>query len=239
VSVWVVFPSAAPVEQARRYVAAWRERGYRVMVMVDDDRKLGADFGVWSAGYGGYARAVNKLAHAVLGDLGEAWNGGGGDWVVAAADDVWPGDHDPEQVARECEEHFGGTLGVMQPTGDPWRDHGIEKYAGSPWLGREWCERAYGGRGPLNPDYYHFYCDTELQQVAQRCGVFWQRRDLTHWHYQWKRPPDGVEGVTNEEGYKIGMQRPEHGKPARARWQRDHDLFHARQEAGFPGSELA
>ena len=82
------------------------------------------------------------------------------------------------------------TFGVMQPTGDPWADHQgriIERIAGSPWLGREWCKRAYGGKGPLWPEFYHCFADEHLQNVAIKLGIFWQRPDLTHYHDNWAR----------------------------------------------------
>ncbi len=77
------------------------------------------------------------------------------------------------------------TFGVMQPTGDPWRDtmgRIIERIAGSPWLGREWCRRANKGQGPFWPEFTHMFGDEHLQRYAQSLGVFWQRPDLTHFH---------------------------------------------------------
>ena len=87
------------------------------------------------------------------------------------------------------------TFGVMQPTGDRWGDNEssraafgenrgaeIDRIAGSPWMGREWCERAYLGNGPMPDFYHHLYIDEELQEVATRLGVFWQCRDLTQYH---------------------------------------------------------
>ena len=45
----------------------------------------------------------------------------GADWVVTGGDDMWPEKGQaPETIAEECREHFGGTWGVMQPTGDRW-----------------------------------------------------------------------------------------------------------------------
>lgn len=235
-TVWVAFPSAAPAEQAKRCILAWRERGYLVAIQVDDDARLeGSEAHVtMSTDYEGYAEAINALVAEVL---HAAPHPRQCRWIVAAADDVYPGDHDPLRVARECEEHFGGTLGVMQPTGDPWRDHCVEKYAGSPWLGREWCERAYGGRGPLWDGYHHYYVDNELQRVAQRLSLFWQRRDLVHRHESWKRGPKGA--PVNEYGFWRDARRPDHLQRARVGWQADHDLFEEREAAGFPGSDLA
>ena len=148
--------------------------------------------------YTGYPEAVNFLAREVLSSV--PWC----DWIVAAGDDTLP---DPnksaEEIAEECSEHFAGphrpgwpsgTFGVMQPTGDPWSDKQgriIERVAGSPWLGREWCLRANQGKGPLWPEFFHMFADETLQCVAQKLGVFWQRPDLTHLHHHWGRPKEG------------------------------------------------
>ena len=48
----------------------------------------------------------------------------------------------------------------------------------SPWLGREWCERAYGGAGPIHPGFFHYYSTTNLLDVALRLGVLWYRTDI-------------------------------------------------------------
>ena len=77
------------------------------------------------------------------------------------------------------------TFGVMQPVGDPWSDtmgRIIDRIAGSPWLGREWCRRANKGQGPFWPEFTHMFGDEHLQRYAQSLGVFWQRPDLTHFH---------------------------------------------------------
>lgn len=77
------------------------------------------------------------------------------------------------------------TWGVCQPVGDDWADNLgkiILRIAGSPWLGRSWCEHAWGGRGPLWPEFRHQFVDEALQVYAQSLGVFLQRPDLTHHH---------------------------------------------------------
>ena len=123
------------------------------------------------------------------------------------------------------------TFGVMQPTGDPWSDHQgriIERIAGSPWLGREWCRRAYAGKGPLWPEYTHCFADEELQLVAQRYGVFWQRPDLTQHHDNWARARGNP---ADRPAFLDEANSPEH-------WRKYQALFNKRKAAGFPGSEL-
>lgn len=122
------------------------------------------------------------------------------------------------------------TFGVMQPTGDPWSDHMgriIERIAGSPFLGREWCLRANQGAGPLWPEYTHCYADEELQNVATRLGVFWQRPDLTHAHQNWARATGDARDMP---AFLTEANSPQH-------WAKYGALFRARKAAGFPGSE--
>ena len=63
--------------------------------------------------------------------------------------------------------------------------------AGSAWMGRNWCLRANQGKGPQWPYFFHSYADETLQCVAEKLGVFWQRRDLIHLHRHWARPKEG------------------------------------------------
>ncbi len=110
---------------------------------------------------------------------------------------------DPPGVMHEGRFHWS-TFGVMQPTGDRWGDtpqsrqqYGenrgayIDRVAGSPWIGREFCLRVNGGNGPLWPGFYHMFVDQALQEMTESIGVFWQRRDLTHHHQHALRPREG------------------------------------------------
>lgn len=126
------------------------------------------------------------------------------------------------------------TLGVMQPTGDRWTEdhHGsacVDRVASSAWIGREFALRVNQGNGPLWPEYTHMFVDEELQEVATRLGVFWQRRDLIHLHNHWQRP----KGVTNADcpPHLLKVNTSEH-------WRESKEIFMRRKRAGFPGSEL-
>lgn len=104
------------------------------------------------------------------------------------------GTHPFTAFARTLTGEQMQTFGVMQPTGDPWSDRRgklIDRIAGSPWLGREWCLRANQGKGPLWPGFFHMWADECLQIVALQLGVFWQRPDLCHHHDHWGRPREG------------------------------------------------
>ena len=231
-------------------VMLWRDKP-----AVDDFSEIqwAREMGVsatWQAVYPGYSQVVNALCREILARDPAA------DWIVTGGDDVEP---DPnkraDEIGRECSEYFaklywsagnafGGveridnspTFGVMQPTGDDWYDfHGgkrsriIERIAGSPWMGLEFCRRMNGGAGPLWPEYTHCFEDEELQNVAQKLGVLWQRPDLTHMHYHWSR-----------QGHlKLSPEPPAHLKEAtsRAHWEKYKALFEQRKAAGFPGHE--
>lgn len=160
------------------------------------------------------------------------------------------------------EAYNNPTFGVMQCTGDRWGDQRnthvpqimkdgrcsvcgqpknaakhlqgayIDRVAGSPWMGREFCLRVNQGRGPLWPEYFHMGVDEELQAVATRMRVFWQRPDLIHLHKHWGRGP------SDKPGSAANM--PEFLKRANSveEWHKYKKLFAEREAAGFPGSEL-
>lgn len=130
------------------------------------------------------------------------------------------------------------TLGVMQATGDRWGENEpwlraqfpdapayIDRICGSPWIGREFARRMNQGKGPFWPEYFHMFADEELQCVAQRMGVLWQRRDLTHHHEHPRR-----DGVPRTPDFAGEIYSSEH-------WQASKLLFDSRKNAGFPGSE--
>lgn len=225
-SVWFAIPTADPVRCGETF-AVWKARGYRTAALTDGPEKgaVGnADLVRHVRTYPGYAAAVNDLARHVL-DLDPA-----AEWVVTGGDDVYPDmSETPEHVAAQCAAHFGGTLGVMECTGDRWQenDQGLcaaERVCVAPWLGRAWCRRAYGGRGPLCEDYAHFFVDEDLKNVAERLGLLWHRRDLTQFHRHWSR---------------YGLPRPAYLNKAADGWAAARDLFIRRRDAGFPGHELA
>lgn len=188
-SVWFVIPSKRPAAEANACLGAWHAMGYHTAVAREAvDGEVNCSLLEVVQEYMGWPASVNHLAKIVLEKDSSCL------WIVTGGDDYWP---DPlkgaEEIAGEASAHFSGTFGVMQPTGDPWSDSQgriIERIAGSPWLGREWCRRAYGGNGPLPPYYFHNYADEELQHVAKRLGVFWQRPDLVQQHKHWFHTKD-------------------------------------------------
>ena len=151
-------------------------------------------------------------------------------WIVTGGDDVLPDpNHTAQEIGLQCLEHFGGTFGVMQPTGDRWGEDGTglaasDRLCYSPFMGREFCRRMYGGSGPLFSGYVHMFVDEELQEVALKLDCLWQRRDLIHKHEHWAR--DGGE-----------MPRFLYRANTREHWDQFQSLFQRRKASGFPGHE--
>ena len=229
-SVWFATPSKRPVAEAEACIAKWIERGYQAVVQRDPGDGVLANCLTVARPYQGYSEAVNFLCSLVLGDIEAIW-------IVTGGDDTDPDpNHTAERIAAECTGHFSGTLGVMQPTGDRWQEEdgratwpdqpaAIDRICGSPWMGREFVARAYGGHGPMWPEYWHMFNDEELQNVAIKLGILWQRRDIIHMHNHWM---------------KLGKQIPDFLVRANSmeNWNKTHALFLARKAAGWPGHEL-
>jgi len=237
------------VEQVRPVLDRWRERGYKIALYRDMACpgttpspfivSNSADLVLERFDYPGYAAATNEIISSVMAKDQSA------EWFVTGGDDTWP---DPnrtaEEIAEECKRYFGpldrrpragSSFGVMQPTGDRWGDKDgayIDRVAGSPWIGREFARRMYGGRGPYWPEYTHMGVDEELQAVAEKIGVFWQRPDLTHYHDHWGRPRPGEERG-NADRMPAFLERAN----SHEEWHRYKRIFEARKAAWFPGHE--
>lgn len=214
VEVWYAIPSANP-ENCRARLPVWREHGYKVAVLQNWKRgEIPADLVVWSDHYPGWPGSVNLLCREIVPKTATI--------VVSGGDDMLP---DPnftaQELAEQFLERFPDTFGVMQPTGDGYMS--CDGYCGSPWLGRAWFERAYGGRGPMWGEYRHNWADKELHWVAKGLGVLWQRPDLTHKHEHFTR------GGEDRPDYWAATVAPKD--------QHDVELFLSRKWAHFPGHE--
>lgn len=231
-SVWFCIPSARPLNEANRSLYQWRAKGYKVALWRDLD-ELGTDDVcnlLLTGTYPGYALAVNALVGIVLNHDPSC------NWVVLGGDDMEPDpNYLPEHIAAQCEARFGSkgthdpTFGVMQPTGDRWGEGNdgalCDRVAGSPWIGRSFCKKINGGHGPLWHEYFHMGVDEELQQVAIRLGVFWQRPDLRHFHAHWARSKS-----REMPKFLAKANSPQE-------WEKYRRTFMQRQAAGFPGHE--
>ncbi len=203
--------------------------------------------------YPGYAVATNRLIDAVLtSDPHCDWVVAGGDDVFPDANRTAQeiaaqcSEHfivenaargeDGDWFQRCMTGEQAETFGVMQPTGhrwgseEPWakamfpgQEAYIDRIAGSPWIGREFALRINGGKGPFWPEYRHCWSDEELMNVATKLGIFWQRRDLIHFHNHWMLE---------------GKKEPAHLVEANKTYQRDKPLFERRKAAGWPGHEV-
>lgn len=249
-SVWLTIPSARPAIEVNATMEKWRARGYKIALWRDRGAEAiaCADLILDGETYPGYAKAVNQLVRDVLRIDPDC------DWVVAGGDDTDP---DPrksaDEIAIECSEYFGelqgrhrngppgmedcispySTFGVVQPTGDSFAARQIETICGSPWMGREFCQRINRGTGPLWPEYAHMFVDQELQEVAQRLGILWQRPDLTHYHHHFTREGNDANwalGRARMPNFLRAVNSPQH-------WAIFDALFKARRAAGFPGHE--
>jgi hypothetical protein len=103
----------------------------------------------------------------------------------------------------------------------------IDRVAGSPFIGREFARRVLHGNGPFYPQFRHMFGDQALQCVAEKLGVFWQRRDLTHYHDHAQRT----------EGVHVGPPKPLPPHMVqwntRAHWDESKAEFERLQAGGF------
>lgn len=211
--------------------------------------------------YRGYAEAVNWLIGCLM-ETTQYGPGPVADplaeWFVTGGDDVEPDmNNTAEEIAQQCSEHFSHiaiqnkfsdpavkdlvahadahmTFGVMQPTGDRFAGGSIDRICGSPWMGREFCRRMYGGKGPLFEGYRHMFVDEELQEVALKLDVLWQRPDLIHLHRHFMR-----EDETDLHSDAVKREAPAHLVKwnTQEHWAESQKLFRERKAAGFPGHE--
>ena len=250
-AVWLCIPSARPPADVEPVLDAWRERGYKIAIQRDEHEQPSPglsridtswvgpkweDSLVHWRPYAGYGEAVNFLARDVLSYDPSC------DWIVTGGDDTLPDpNHTAEEIAKECSMHFGElhagvancTFGVMQPTGDRFADGSIDRIAGSPWIGREFCLRVNQGNGPLWAEYWHMFDDEELQNVAIKLGVFWQRPDLIHLHRHFMRESDAIDSPAVRKDIPPHLIRAN----SKEHWDKNQKLFRERKAAGFPGHE--
>ncbi len=221
--------------------------GYKIALWFDAGAEIWpADVQMSGVQYPGYARAVNTLIAHIMSVVDQEQEA---EWFVTGGDDVWPDPtHHALEIAEQCRDWFARageegrklkTFGVMQPTGDRWHEGvggfqnaPIDRVCGSPWMGREFCRRINQGNGPLWHEYEHMYVDEELQNVAEKYGILWQRRDLVQKHQHWGRGK-GLRDIMENPTI------PEHLKRWNSldHWRRSKGIFEKRKLAGFPGSE--
>lgn len=257
-SVYFAIPSARPPAEAEPHLRLWRERGYYIALLRQgepiscDLLEMTPTYLGWAAsvnflvkrilaedteaewivtGGDDYEPHVGKTAGQIAFECGRHF--GESQQVYR----MEPTISNIEKAPQQGRFHWS-TFGVMQPTGDRWGDDGvggypkgsayIDRICGSPWMGREFCERMYSGTGPLYAGYHHMFADEELQNVAIKLGVLWQRRDLTQKHCHWGRRPDAQ--MKDCPDFLLPVNSPKH-------WSESKALFGARKAAGFAGHE--
>lgn len=211
-------------EHAIPNLLEWKKQGYLLGALTNGETRckgvVDVELEIHTRAYPGVWSSWNLLAHAVLRVGARA--------VVLAGDDMIP---DPNLKADEIADQFLGKfptgMGVMQPCGDPQGRDGsgksaAERICGSPWVGREWILRAYGGLGPCNATYKAFYADEDLKCYAEKKGCLWMRPDLSQYHKHWSW------GHTQRQDYHERNQKA---------WAADKALFEASQKHGFQEGE--
>lgn len=220
-SVWLTIPSARPAAEIKERLDKWRGQGYKIALWRNGPHAydpIETDWVVNTSDYAGWGKSINAIIKSVVSEDPSA------EWFVGGGDDTDPDmSKTADQIARECTRHFGviadvgGTVGVMQPTGDRWGENEpwaraqfpdapayIDRICGSPWIGREFARRMNGGKGPFWPSCFHMFSDQILKEVAEKMGVLWQRRDLIHFHDHCRR--DGVPRTPDFAGQIYGPQ---------------------------------
>lgn len=230
---WLSIPSARPLSEISGTLLEWKQQGYGIALWrdeVDDVAKLLVrDGGICIVGkYPGYATAVNRLVSAVIA-TDPAFK-----WAVMGGDDTLPDrTKRADEIADELTEHFKGTFGVMQPTGDRWADGSIDRICGSAWLGRDWCARAHNGAGPLCPVFSHMFVDESLQYAAIAESCFLQRRDLTHLHNHYTRTNKPWPTPAVEPPHMAKWNSPQHWSSSKALFER-FKIDHASRWRALP-----
>src|ERR1017187_8232216 len=256
-SVWWASPSVRPAAEANVCLEKWRKQGYKLCLWRDTPEDLPIHDLLLVGPYPGHAKATNECIDEVLKADPECL------FIANSGDDTEPDlAHTGSEIVQQCVDYFrircagclararsgqivcekcggtrfeesSGTFGVLQCTGDRFAGGSIDRIAGSPFIGREFCERAYGGKGPLFDQYWHMRDDDELMAVAVKLGVFWQRPDLIHLHHHFTR--ETVDINSNAVGKPIPafLQRAN----SKENWDAMGKIFFERQTAGFPGHE--
>lgn len=176
--VWFAIPSAS-IDRCRQVLPRWKDMGYKVAVLQNREKgDIPADITVWSDHYPGWPGSINILARDIVPASAPI--------IVSGGDDMLPDpNHTAQEIAAQFIERFPDTFGVMQPHGDDFLE--TSQFCGSPWLGRNWCNRMYQGSGPMFAGYVHHGADDELFWVAKCLGALWSRPDLSQFHEHFLR----------------------------------------------------
>lgn len=204
--VWVVWPTVHK-EQSNKMISLWHELEYKVAILVN--QPLGnkdfpeAEMVIVQDEWKGFPVAANILCEEALGNI-----------IVVVGDDVYPDKREANKLGERFLKRFPDTFGVAQPTADKYGCW--DKCAVSPWIGRKFIKKI----GPYCEQYYHYFSDEDLQQVAMKLNVFEQWEDVNQYHDHWER---------NKK-----EKRPAHLLEAKKQWHKDRKIFKERMIKGFP-----
>jgi len=210
-NILVAWPTVN-IEEANITAARWKNQGYDTALFTEHGIELPNNIDSHIVGdWKGFPSAANRLCQAYTDCY---------DIIIIGGNDLYPDmSLTAQEIGEQFREHFNGTNGLMHPVGDKYGL--IMDAAVCPWIGAEYINTVYDGRGPYCEEYYHYFCDAELQDVATLAGTFWQRGDLTQYHAHWSRAKE---------------IRPPHLMPALANHPKDQATYHARKAEGFPGA---
>jgi hypothetical protein len=172
--IWAVIPSTDPA-RANEMSERWSARGYRTCLVINKElvppsmkSSMRAHQVFLVGGYEGWFRTMNFCC-GVLFTQGQA------DVVVCSSDRILPSETGTaHEIATAFALKFPGGVGVMQPT-----KHGCPKDdLQSPWIGKPFWYKTYGGRGPFYERYFQYFGNRELYAVAQRMGALWEHEGI-------------------------------------------------------------
>ncbi len=214
-----LIPTANP-PLATECFAAWRAMGWDTFALVNGEHfhaSIPSATGILRREmYDGWGESFNSMARVLDGRY---------DWLATGGDDCWPDvKNDATTIGNELTEHFGGTFGVAQATGDAWawdKNGTTSPIAFAPFIGAEFARRWNGGKGAFWPGYFQWFADNELHDTAKRAGLLLTRDDWT---------------VDHRHVAKAGKPSPSYKVDKHPRWAADADLFRVRKAAGFPES---
>lgn len=185
-NVYLLLP-VADFSEATKCAWRWTPLGYKVVYLFDtktlknDDPQTLVDQGIIHEfiivdDYAGWYSSVNFLMSLYSDSFS---------WCICAGSDMDPENNKlANDIALECTEHFNGTYGIMQPTGDRWDErNGLaasERICGSPWIGQELVKKCEGKI--FSEEFFHYFSDELLREYAIKDNILWQRKDLTHLH---------------------------------------------------------
>jgi hypothetical protein len=75
----------------------------------------------------------------------------------------------------------------------------------------------------MHQGYFHYFADTELQDLATKLGVFYQRRDIIQEHKHWTR--------------EAAAKMPRHLEIPNQHLTRDETLYRLRRDSNFPNHQ--